>query len=440
MEREAYKDLLAWKQTGARKPLLMMGARQTGKTHLLKTFGEREYRGLAYFNFEEDPALADFFADRVHPDRIIRDLSIYTGRPIDPDRDLVVFDEIQSSNGALKSLKYFNEERPAFHVAAAGSLLGITLSKPGSFPVGKVEFLNLLPMTFTEFLTAVDAPQLADYLSDIRECTPLPDPIHRQFIDHLRTYYVTGGMPEAVSLYAETGDLQAVRKIQKDILAGYALDFAKYANAPDIPKLGLIWEAIPGQLAKENKKFVFSNLKRSARRREFENALAWLERSGLVLKACRIKTAKLLLSAYRVTNIFKLYALDVGLLGAMADVAPTVMVQGDLIFHQIEGALVENYVAQQLMAHHNRDLFYWQSGGLAEVDFVCACADHIIPLEVKAGINPKSKSLLFFMKKFDPHVAVRTTLLNMKRDAHLFNIPLYAISLFPGICFPNGRC
>lgn len=434
MKREAYNRLIEWKSAEKCKPLLMIGARQTGKTHLLKAFGNTEYDGLAYFNFEEDPGLKAFFEDRVRPADIIRNLSLYSGRRIRPEADLVVFDEIQASNGALKSLKYFNEDMPELDIAAAGSLLGITLSRPGSFPVGKVAFLHLHPMTFIEFLDAVGESDLAHYVSGVQECTPLPEPIHRKLIDHLRTYYVTGGMPEAISRYVKTRDLLAVRKIQKDILLSYTLDFAKYANAPDIPKLSMVWEAIPGQLARENKKFVFSNVKKSARLRDFSNAIAWLEQSGLIFKSHRIKTARQPLRAYRETGIFKIYLLDVGLLGAMTDLDPAVMVNGEMIFRQFEGALVENYVAQQLKSHHHPELYYWQSAGTAEVDFVFEHGDLIIPIEAKAGINPKSKSLAFYIKKFKPEIAARTTLLNLKKEAGLLNIPLYAISLFPGIC------
>jgi predicted AAA+ superfamily ATPase len=438
MKRDAYQKLVTWRLAKERKPLLLIGARQTGKTHLLKSFGNREYDALAYFNFEEDPALSSFFEKRVQPDEIVQNLSIYSGRPIRQGQDLIVFDEIQSCNDALKSLKYFNEESPEYHIAAAGSLLGITLSRPGSFPVGKVEFLYLFPMTFMEFLDAIGESQLMFYLDGICECSPLPKPIHQRLIDHLRAYYFTGGMPEAVAHYSITQDLPAVRKIQKDILISYTLDFAKYAAAPDIPKLSLVWDAIPAQLAKENKKFIFSNLKKSARIRDFANALVWLEKSGLILKSCRVKTAKQPLNAYRENNIFKLFVLDVGLLGAMADLDPTVMVQGELIFRQFEGALVENYVAQQLKAHHNQELYYWQSPGTAEVDFICAHSGHIIPLEAKAGINPKSKSLNIFNKKYKPKISARTTLLNLKREAHIVNIPLYAISLFPEICLQDS--
>ena len=434
MKRDAYNRLIEWKSFERRKPLLMIGARQTGKTYLLKEFGTREYDALLYFNFEEDPSLGGFFEDRVRPAEIIRNLSLYSGRQIRTDRDLVVFDEIQASNNALKSLKYFYEDLPELSIAAAGSLLGITLSRPGSFPVGKVEFLQLHPMTFMEFLDAVGEPELKDYLAGILKCAPFPEPIHRKLIDYLRTYYVTGGMPEAVSGYVKTRDLLAVRKIQKDILLAYKLDFAKYANAPDIPKLSMLWEALPGQLAKENKKFILSNVKKSARLRDFSNAIEWMEQSGLVFRSHRIKTARQPLRAYREAGIFKIYVLDVGLLGAMTGADPAVILKGELIFRQFEGALVENYVAQQLSSHHNQKLYYWQSAGTAEVDFVFEHADLIIPLEAKAGINPKSKSLAFYIKKFKPSIAARTTLLNLKKESGLVNIPLYAISLFPGIC------
>jgi hypothetical protein len=244
-------------------------------------------------------------------------------------------------------------------------------------------------------------------------------------------------MPETVSRYVKTLDLLGVRKILKDILLAYTLDFAKYANAPDIPKLSMVWEAIPGQLAKENKKFVFSNLKKSARLRDFSNAITWLEQSGLVIRSHRIKTARQPLRVYREAGIFKIYVLDLGLLGAMTDLDPAIMVKGELIFRQFEGALVENYVAQQLKSQHDQELYYWQSAGTAKVDFVCEQAELIIPLEAKAGINPKSKSLAFYVKKFEPRIAARTSLLNLKKESGLVNIPLYAISLFPGICLGN---
>jgi predicted AAA+ superfamily ATPase len=433
MQRDAYIKLKQWKSSPKRKPLLLRGARQTGKTYLLKAFGQAEYDSLVYFNFEEDPNLKGFFAERVRPSGIIQNLALYTGKKIRPGVDLIVFDEVQASNGALKSLKYFYEDAPEYHIAGAGSLLGISLSGPGAFPVGKVNFLDLYPMTFMEFLSATGSNRLRQYISQITKIEPLPEPLHRELISKLRIYYFTGGMPEAVDHYATTNDLLEVRKIQTEILTAYALDFAKYAAAPDIPKLGMIWDAIPSQLAKENKKFVFSALGKSARIRNFENAIEWLEKAGLILRSFRIRTAKQPLAAYREGNIFKIFILDVGLLGAMTKIDPSVMIQGDRVFREFEGALVENFVAGQLRAVRQMDLYYWQSAGTAEVDFICEYGNKILPLEVKAGLNPKSKSLQSFEKKYNPSVIIRTTLLNLKREGRLINIPLYAIDSFIGI-------
>lgn len=413
--------------------MLLRGARQTGKTHLLKAFGNAEYESLAYFNFEEDPGLKDFFSQRVRPAEIMENLSLYAGRKIRPGIDLIVFDEIQASEGALRSLKYFHENTPEYHIAGAGSLLGITLSGPGAFPVGKVNFIDLYPMTFMEFLSASGAPHLRQYLLKITDIAPLPEPFHQELTARLRTFYFTGGMPEAVAHYAETNAGLGVRKIQKDILTAYSLDFAKYASAPDIPKLGMIWESIPAQLGKENRKFVFSLLRKNARIRDFENSIEWLEKSGLILRAFRVSTARQPLAAYREDNIFKIYALDVGLLGAMARIDPASMVTGDRAFREFEGALVESFVAAQLRASHDMGLYYWQSAGTAEVDFVCESGNRIIPLEVKAGINPKSKSLLSYANKYNPPVLARTTRLNLKKDGRLINIPLYMIARFPDL-------
>ena len=418
---------------------MLRGARQTGKTYLLKAFGKAEYDALIYFNFEEDPNLKGFFSGRVYPAGIIENLALYAGRKIRPALDLIVFDEIQASDGALKSLKYFYENAPEYHIAGAGSLLGISLSGPGAFPVGKVNFLDLYPMTFMEFLSATGSDRLRQYISALSDIAPLPEPFHQELIAKLRTYYFTGGMPEAVNYYATTNELLEVRTIQKEILTAYALDFAKYASTPDIPKLSMIWNAIPSQLAKENKKFVFSMLKKSARIRDFENSIEWLEKSGLILRAFRISTAKLPLSAYQERNIFKIYALDIGLLGALAKIDPAAMIQGERAIREFEGALVENFVATQLRATHDMELHYWQSAGTAEVDFICEFRTRILPLEVKAGVNPKSKSLQSFDKKYNPPVLVRTTLLNLKKEERLINIPLYALARFPEICIFTNR-
>lgn len=431
MERKLYKHLLNWKTSPRRKPLLLRGARQTGKTYLLQDFGRREFEACITLNFEKDPGLGDFFAGDLQPDQLIRNISIYTGQKIRSGKDLLFFDEIQASNRALNSLKYFQEQAPEYHIAAAGSLLGIALSGPGSFPVGKVNFLDLYPLSFMEFLQAVGANEFKELIQTRTEITPFPEPLHTRLLQYLRTYYFTGGMPECVAQFSSNQELEDVRSIQNEILGAYVLDFAKYASAPDIPKLRMIWDSIPGQLARPNKRFFLSKLKKSARLRDFENAIQWLEKAGLIHRVFRVKTARKPLKTYGEENIFKMYALDIGLLGAQAGTTPDSVVRGEKLFQEFEGAFVENFVVQELRAARGLDLYYWESEGIAEVDFVCEYKGSIYPLEARAGINVKSKSLQSFDQKYSPPYLGRTSLLNMKMDSRILNFPLYAVSLFP---------
>ncbi len=431
MKRDIYQKLIAWKSSSQRKPLLLKGARQVGKTYILQEFGRQEYTRVAYLNFEEEPLLDDFFKYSLAPEKIIRNLSLYLKRDIRPETDLIIFDEIQASNNALNSLKYFNEQANKYHIVAAGSLLGVKLAKPKSFPVGKVNFLNLYPLTFLEFLDAVGQSGLRKLIENTTEFIPYPEPFHRELIELLRTYYFVGGMPEVVQYYSEASDFFKVRTIQKEIINSYILDFAKHAPVQDIPKLGLIWESIPAQLGKENKKFIFSVLKKTARAREYENALKWLEETGLVIRVNLLKSAGLPLAAYVDQSIFKIYLLDIGLLCMLAKIPPDTLVQGNRLFKEFKGAFVENYVVQQIISHKETELYYWKSDGSAEVDFIFQHENHIFPLEAKAGVNPRSKSLLFYDKKYKPGILSRTTLLNLKHDGKICNYPLYAISRFP---------
>lgn len=431
MQRDIYQKLLEWKSSPRRKPLLLKGARQVGKTYILKKFGEQQYSYMAYLNFEEELLLDDFFKHNLTPEKIIRNISLYIKHDIKPERDLIIFDEIQASNNALNSLKYFNEKANEYHIVAAGSLLGIKLSKPKSFPVGKVNFLNMYPLTFLEFLDANNQSELRELIENTARFIPYPELFHQELINLLRTYYYIGGMPEAVHYFSETNDFFKIREIQKEITNSYLLDFAKHAPTQDIPKLSLIWESIPAQLGKENKKFTFTALKKTARAREYENALKWLEDTGLILRVNLVKTGKIPLKAYSDQTIFKIYLLDVGLLGALAKIAPDILTHGDQLFTEFKGAFVENYVAQQLKSHTQTELYYWKSAGSAEIDFICEYGNNIFPLESKAGINPRSKSLLFYDQKYNPKLLSRTTLLNLKHDGKICNYPLYAISLFP---------
>ncbi|MCP4682046.1 MAG: ATP-binding protein [Desulfobacterales bacterium] len=430
MKRDIYDNLLEWKASKRRKPLLMQGARQTGKTFILKEFGRREYNHSIYCNFEDDPELDLFFQRDLDPKRILSEISMYMKQDIQAGKDLLIFDEIQASDRALTSLKYFEERENGFHIAAAGSLLGVKMSSSGSFPVGKVNFLYLHPMTFMEFLNAMDEDRYRRLLESVDLFIPISEAFHNELIRLLCQYYIVGGMPEAVKCFTDTKDADEVRRVQEEIINSYVLDFAKHAPAVDIPKLTLVWESIPKHLAKENKKFIFSAVKKGARAREYENALKWLGDSGLVLRAAAAQTDKYPLKHYADTSCFKMYALDVGLLGAMARSPVDLLVKGNRLFNEYEGAFVENYVAQQMVSHFNQLLYYWRSkGGKAELDFLCEFSGRVYPLEVKAGINPKSKSLKSYDMKFSPDKLMRTNLLNFKQDGKVYNLPLYAISL-----------
>jgi uncharacterized protein len=440
MKRDLYRKLLDWKSNPRRKPLLLQGARQTGKTFILKAFGRNEYENVMYCNFEEDPSLGQFFERDLDPERIIKELSIYYDVEIRPGTDLVVFDEIQMSSRALNALKYFEEKRKDIHIAAAGSLLGVKLSSPGSFPVGKVNFLHLFPMNFMEFLDSMGESRYRQLIEKVSEPIPLSEAFHLHLTDLLRQYYFVGGMPEAVNHFAETAKVREVREIHEEIIKSYTLDFAKHAPTSDIPKLTLLWDSIPIHLAKENKKFTFSAVKKSARAREYENALTWLEDAGLVHRAVATRSAKSPLSHYADRGCFKIYALDVGLLGAMSRSAVELMVRGDRLFNEYDGAFVENFVAQQLIAHFGQPLHYWRSkGGKAELDFLCEFSGRIYPLEVKAGINPRSKSLRSYDMQFSPPVLARATLLNIKKDGKILNLPLYSLSLLSEMVTRDDR-
>jgi predicted AAA+ superfamily ATPase len=431
MQRDLYRQLCDWKASPRRKPLVLRGARQVGKTHLLKEFGRCEYESLAYFNFEEDPRLKGFFTGRLEPTALVEALGLYRKATIRPGRDLIFFDEIQACNEALNALKYFQEDAGDFHIAAAGSLLGVKLSQPMSFPVGKVNFLDLRPMSFPEFLDAVGESRYRGLLDGKSDAEPFLEAFHGELAALLKHYFFVGGMPEAVQCFAETRDLSGVRAIQKEILDAYVLDFAKHAPTPDIPKLLQVWDSIPAQLARENRKFVFTALKKTARARDYENAIHWLEKAGLILRAFLVTKPGQPLSAYADRGAFKVYALDIGLLGAMAGISPDILVREHDLFQEFKGAFVENHVAQTLAGLPGaRGLYYWKNDSAsAEVDFLWQSPQgSILPLEAKSGINPKSKSLRIYEEKFHPARLLRTTPLNLRQDGKILNIPLYALT------------
>lgn len=434
MERQFYNKLLKWKSSNLRKPLVLRGARQVGKTYLLKEFAQKEYTDHIYLNFDEEPQLAGFFKDNLDPNRIIKELNIYFKKTIQPDSTLIILDEIQECPQALASLKYFCEKKNEYHLAAAGSLLGVKLSK--GFPVGKVNFLDLAPFNFFEFLHAIGESTLVNMLLQMEYPEEITEIFHNKLLGFLKYYFIVGGMPEAIDTYLKTDDIEQVRKVQKEILDAYMLDFAKHAPKDEVIKIMTVWESVPNQLAKENKKFIFSAIRQSARAREFETSIQWLKSAGLIIKANHISTPKLPLDAYSDKQAFKIFLLDVGLLGAMSRLDPRIILQGDQLFQEFKGSLTENFVALELHDNHFDGLYYWTSEGIAEVDFVISKEQHVYPLEVKAGFSKKKKSLIVYDEKFSKEenahsVLSRASLRNFAYDGKVINYPLYAVSLFP---------
>jgi uncharacterized protein len=431
MKRDVFQKLFEWKNAPGRKPLIVRGARQVGKTYLLKEFGKTCYEQMAYFNFEQDPNLQQFFSDRLEPAKIIEKLSIYREQKITPETTLIVFDEIQEAPLALTSLKYFNEQAGSYHLVAAGSLLGIKVGRSTPFPVGKVSFLDMHPLSFGEYLEGIGKPRLRELLEATTAFEPLDTVFHNELIDHLKMYYFIGGMPEAIVRYKNDGDFAAVRAVQQEILAAYEMDFAKHASKTEALKITSTWNSLPAQLSRENKKFKFSEISKNARSRDFHETIQWLVDAGLAHRCCNIRTPRLPLSGYREEGVFKLYILDTGLLCAMLDISQKTIVEGNRLFAEYNGAVVENYVAQQLIAGGLGELYYWTGKTTSEVDFIITRDDQVLPLEVKAGTSTRKKSLLVYGDTYNAEVLLRATLMNFKKDGRICNYPLYAVSLVP---------
>ncbi len=428
MKREALKYLFNWKQKANRKPLIIRGARQVGKTWLMKEFGKTNYSRSAYINFENTKTLLDIFKDNFDVKRIIEAIEIETGVTIDKDNTLIIFDEIQEVERGITALKYFYEDAPQFHIMAAGSLLGIALHQNSSFPVGKVDFLDLYPLGFMEFLEAVGQTRLVPLL--VNGDWELIKAFKNKFIDLLKHYYFTGGMPEVVLEYISTGDFNTVRSIQNNILSGYEHDFSKHAPSSIVPRIRLLWNAIPAQLTKENKKFVYGAIKKGARAKDFEVALNWLSDSGLVYKVHRIVKPGLPLKAYEDFSAFKLFVVDVGLLGAMTGLSAKTIIEGNRIFEEFKGSLTEQFVMQQLRFSYGSEIFYWSAEkSRGEIDFIVQNDEEIIPIEVKAEENLKAKSLKSFFQKYVQTKPVRLSMSDFREENWMTNLPLYAVGV-----------
>ena len=427
MKREAIDELIKWKHSDNRKPLLIRGARQVGKTWLMKSFGNEEYAQCAYVNFESSQHLKNIFEDDFDIKRIVTALQIETGIAIDPGNTLIILDEIQEASGALTSLKYFHENAPEYHIISAGSLLGVALNKPNSFPVGKVEFLNLHPLSFTEFLEALGEQRLLDLLKS--DDWPLIKSFKSKYIQLLKQYYYVGGMPEVVLSFSTKNDFSELRNIQKGILAAYEQDFSKHAPNEIVPRIRMLWNSVPGQLAKENKKFIYGAIKHGARAKDYELAMSWLIDCGLIHKVNRVSKPAIPLKAYEDFSAFKLFMVDVGLLGAMADIDIKTLLHGNSVFEEFKGALTEQFVLQQLTIQKDLSTYYWSAeNGTAEIDFLIQNNGKIVPIEVKAEENLQAKSLISFCQKYNPATAIRASMSDFRKADWLINLPLYAIS------------
>lgn len=425
MERKIISQLRSWKSSSLRKPLVLRGARQVGKTWIMKDFGKTEYKEVIYINFEREKQLQTLFEQDFDLDRILLAFQIQSGIVPEPHNTLIILDEIQEANGGITSLKYFQEEKPEYHIIAAGSLLGVSLAGQ-SFPVGKVDFLEMFPMTFSEFLMAMDERQLLDAIKNQK--WDIISTFRTNLIHLLKQYYFIGGMPEAVSFFAENREFRTVREIQNNIITAYDNDFSKHAPAELVPRIKLLWRSLPAQLAKENKKFIYGIVKQGARAREYVRALEWLEQYGLTYRVERVSKPGFPLRAYADINAFKLFALDVGLLAALTGINEKIILEGNHLFTEFKGALTEQYVLQQLISELSIRPYYWShKTSSSEVDFLFDFKNEFYPIEVKAETNLQAKSLIHFHQKFNPACSLRFSLADFKKDDWVINLPLYGI-------------
>ena len=421
------KELIKWKLNKNRKPLVFLGARQVGKTWLVQEFGKTEYRQMVYINFEDKEAPRDIFQEDFNIDRIITLLNAYAKLKITAEDTLLVFDEIQAAPQGITALKYFYEKAPQYQIIAAGSLLGINIHPGESFPVGKVEFMKLYPLNFAEFLLAMGETGLVELIE--KRNWEWIDSFNSKLVNYLRYYFYVGGMPEAVLSFSQNRDWNEVRKIQKNILISYENDFSKHAPKEILPRINMVWNSVPAQLAKENKKFVYGVIKEGARAKDFELAIQWLANSGLLHKIYSVSKPGLPLVAYQELSAFKLYHNDMGLLGAMSKLNAKTLLNGNAVFTEFKGALTEQYVFQQLIQNEELAIHYFSfENSKYEIDFIVQNGDdEIIPVEAKSGENLKARSFKLFCEKFQPQTAIRTSLSNYRKESWMTNVPLYIV-------------
>ena len=428
MKRFIMDKLIEWKNSKYRKPLILKGVRQVGKTWILKEFGKLYYENVAYFNFDENIEYRQFFEITKDVKRILQNLMLISGEKIEPSKTLIIFDEVQDCQEVINSLKYFYENAPEYHIACAGSLLGITLARPSSFPVGKVEFLNIYPMTFSEFLIANGDENLKLYMDSVEDIEKIPDAFYNPLYEKLKMYYITGGMPEPVYMWSKERNIDLTVKSLNNIIEAYERDFTKHPNIKEFPKISMIWKSIPSQLSRENKKFIYKVVKEGARAREYEDALQWLVNANLVSKVYRVSAPKIPLSAYDDLSAFKIYMVDVGILNRLSLLSPIAFGEGNRLFVEFKGALTENFILQSLIPQFEVSPRYW-SDNVYEVDFIIQNENDIFPVEVKAEKNTKGRSLFKFKEKYSENIKlrVRFSFDNLTLDGDLLNIPLFMV-------------
>ena len=425
MKRNAIKELYEWKENNDRKPLLILGARQVGKTWLMKEFGKEAYMKCAYVNFEDNDDLRGMFEHDFDIQRIIANLQWATDVTIDEDT-LIILDEIQEAPRGITALKYFQEKAPQYHVIAAGSLLGIAMHKNDSFPVGKVDFMHLYPLSFYEFLNAIGEKKMVDLLQ-AKDWTMLTM-VRAKFEERLRQYYFVGGMPAAVLAFVNDGDLNKVRTIQKSIIEAYERDFSKHAPAIEVPRIRMVWHSIPSQLSKENRKFIYGMIKEGARAKDFELAIEWLKDAGLIYKVNRCKKAQLPLAAYEDFSAFKMFLSDIGLMGAMSNIPVQSLLNGNMLFSDFKGALTEQFVLQQMKTNQSLSIYYWSAdNSRGEIDFLVQQEEKVIPIEVKAEENLQAKSLRMFVERNPGLKGCRFSMSPYREQDWLVNYPLYSV-------------
>ena len=428
MERELFAKLEKWKNKKKRKPLIIQGARQVGKTWIMKEFGARYFKNTIYINFDNNEIMKKVFEIDFDTSRIISAIKIEFGKSFNVEDTLIIFDEIQEAPKALASLKYFNENASQYAIMAAGSLLGVALHQGTSFPVGKVDFMHLYPLNFYEFLCAMGEKQLAQLLES--NDYEMINAYSIKYIELLKKYYYVGGMPEAVQTYIDTDDFYEVREIQKSLLKYYEEDFSKHAPKEAIPRIMMVWNSIPSQLAKENRKFMYGSIREGARAKDFELAIQWLEDAGLIIRSYRITKPDIPLIAYMEINHFKMFMLDVGLLAAKGDIHAKVLLDDCRIFEELKSALTEQFVAQQLKASERELYYYSTENSSGEIDFVIQQEMKCIPIEVKAEENLRARSLRAFCEKYKPEVAIRSSMSNYRKQDWMINVPLYALDKY----------